>query len=62
MCPSWENRDIFADQVDMTVLTYFTCMIKTAALLIFNLVMQSMFLAFYFSGNNTLTLPSFAVS
>ena len=49
---SWENKTSFADQGDMTILTYFTCMVKIA-LLIFNKVMQSMFLAFYFRGNNT---------
>ena len=54
MSPSWENRDfIFAVHVDITVLTYLTCMVKTASLLIFNKAMQSMFLAFYFSVNNT---------
>ena len=32
----------------MTNLTYFTCMVKIVAILIFSKVMQSMFLAFYF--------------
>ena len=36
MSLSWENRDIFADQedmtADMTTLTYFTCMVKIVAL------------------------------
>ena len=41
----------------MTILTYFTSMVTIVALfLIFNKVMQSMFLAFYF------TLPSCAAS
>ena len=57
MSLSWENRDILSDQGDMTILTYFTCMVKIVALLIFNKVMQSMFLAFlfffFFRGNNT---------
>ena len=32
----------------MIILTHFTCMVKIVAFLIFNKVMQSMFLAFYF--------------
>ena len=36
MSLSWENRDIFADQEDMTAdmtnPTYFTCMVKIVAL------------------------------
>ena len=47
---------IFADQADMKILTYFTCMVKTSALLLFNNVMQSV-LVFYFRDNKTLTLP-----
>ena len=53
MSLSWENRDIFADKGDMTILIDFTCMVKMVALLIFNKVMQSMVLAFYFRGNTT---------
>ena len=40
----------------MTILTYFTCMVKIVTLLIFNKVMQSMFLAFFFSEVTKLEL------
>ena len=52
MSLSWENRDVFINQGDMTILTYFTCMVKIVALLIVNKVMQSMFLDFNFRSNN----------
>ena len=61
-CLSHGKIEIFADQEDMTILIYFTCKVKILALLIFNKVAQSMFLAFYFRGNNTWTLPSCAAS
>ena len=51
----------------MTILTCFTCMVKTVTLLILNKIMQSMFLVvvlfvFFVRGNNTLTLPLCAAS
>ena len=45
-CLSHGQIETSADQGDMTILTYFTCMVMIVTLLIFNKVMQSMFLAF----------------
>ena len=47
MSLSWENRDIFAGQGDMTILTYFTCMVKIITLLIYIKKMQTIFFALF---------------